>query len=185
MKIEFTAMTPAELKVTGAFILDIARMREADEGGVNTGDAVRRPSAQQVEKVTLHPEAVASDAEVPEPVVEDKPKRTRRAKPESEVAQEPVGESVPGATATGGTKESSQNLTQTETCTTDSTVANAASAAEPEKSYTMDDAREALRAYSKKHGMPEAIDFLKTFGVDRVSEIKPEQFAEFIKKAGE
>jgi hypothetical protein len=48
---------------------------------------------------------------------------------------------------------------------------------------TIDDARAALQAVVKKHGIDEGTAFLKKFGFNRVSEIPAEKIAEFVEQA--
>jgi hypothetical protein len=53
--------------------------------------------------------------------------------------------------------------------------------AELAQDYTLDDVRAALQAFTASKGMPEGIAVLKSFQAVRVSELKPEQYADFIK----
>jgi hypothetical protein len=46
--------------------------------------------------------------------------------------------------------------------------------------HTIDDCRVALQAVNGKHGLQGCMSLLKEFGVDRVSLVKPEDFARFI-----
>ena len=172
MEIKFTAMTPTELKLTGRFILDLAGVREANDVGVNQGDAVRTPSAQEPEKVTPHAEAA-------EPMAQDteKPKRARRTKAEMEAdrAGEAAGETGEAGKSASGAQEPAGN-TVAESPAADAPAADG-------KKLTPDDVRAALQGFVSKHGMPDAMTLLKTFGADRVSELKEDQFADFIEKA--
>lgn len=165
MQINFTATNPAELKATGEFILNIARMREADSVGVGQHEATltRHPEPQELPAVS----AQIAAGLAPQPEVEpeaDKPKRHRRTKAEmeaaraaeqQEVAPEPEGE----------------------------THAEESVAAEPAAQPTADEVRAALQAFVGKHGMPDALVLLKTFDAERVSEVPAERYAEFIEKA--
>lgn len=47
--------------------------------------------------------------------------------------------------------------------------------------YTLDDVRAALQSFTASKGMPEGIAVLKSFQAARVSELKPERYADFIK----
>jgi hypothetical protein len=54
-----------------------------------------------------------------------------------------------------------------------------------EVSYTIDDLRTALQGYVGRHSFADGQNLVKEFGASRLSDIKPEQYAEFIAKAGE
>ena len=168
MKLEFTALTNTELKLAGQFILSIANLREAAEAGVGEHDAARRPSAQQSEPVTLHPEAEATEAQA-----EDKPKRTRRTKAEMEAARAAESETV------------AERLTQADDAVevdveTDAPVAETNVAGEQP---TEEQVLEALKGFTARHGMGDARALLKSFGAERRSELKPEHFAAFVEAA--
>jgi hypothetical protein len=52
-------------------------------------------------------------------------------------------------------------------------------------SYTVDDVRKALQAYSGRKGFPAATDLVKSFGATRITELKAEDYAAFIAKTEE
>jgi hypothetical protein len=52
-------------------------------------------------------------------------------------------------------------------------------------SYTVDDVRKALQAYSGREGFPAATELVKSFGATRITELKAEDYAAFIAKTQE
>lgn len=66
-------------------------------------------------------------------------------------------------------------------------VAGSASAGEEKpagdtKAYTLDDVRAKLQAFTTAKTIDAGLDLLREFGASRVSEVKPEQYAEFMAK---
>lgn len=53
----------------------------------------------------------------------------------------------------------------------------------PPAGPTLDEVRNALKAYAAIEGNPAAIELLKSFGTESISGLKPEKYAEFIAKA--
>ena len=47
---------------------------------------------------------------------------------------------------------------------------------------TIDEVRAALQSFTTAKGMPAAIELLKSYNAGRISELKPEQYADFVKK---
>ena len=144
----------------------------------------------RVSKPAAEPEPVAApeptQGHIPaEPMV---PKRKRRTKEQmeadelaaagtknpdekiSEVAADPIQAGPVTAPATSVPKPEP--------------AASATAAATPEP--TGDDLRAALKVYSKTHGMPKAIELIKDFGCERISELETKPLAdrlEFMKLA--
>lgn len=50
---------------------------------------------------------------------------------------------------------------------------------------TLEDARDALSLVTEAHGMDTGLAFLQTFGVEKVSDLDPKQYAEVIEKAND
>lgn len=106
------------------------------------------------------------------PSAPEKPKRTRKAK-EAEVAAEPVGETPAEVVSTAETEP---------TPATDTASASESSDA---PALTVDDIRGALQIYTGKHGMPKAIELLKKYNAGRISEVKSDDYADFVKDCNE
>lgn len=51
---------------------------------------------------------------------------------------------------------------------------------QPAKDYTIDDVRSALQAFTAKAGIDGGIQLLKNFGAQRISELKPTDYAAFV-----
>lgn len=104
-------------------------------------------------------------------------KRTRKSK----TADAPVADAAPAAVApeqeaTAPTLGGGQE---------DDAMAAQAGPEVSEKSYTVDDVRKALQAYSGREGFPAAAELVKSFGASRITELKADDYAAFIAKTEE
>lgn len=122
---------------------------------------------------------VAAPAELKEAT-----RRTRKPKEDAQPAKEDAVAAVgkPGEVATSApTTDTSTTATTSPQPEQPSTESSAASAtATPD--LTLDDARNALRAYTQKHGMDAGISLLQKFGAGRISELPAEKYGEFVKE---
>lgn len=115
------------------------------------------------------------------------PRRTRKPKEDAQPAKEgaaaAVGKPSEAATSAPTTDTSTTAITspQPEQPSTESSAASAT--ATPD--LTLDDARNALRTYTQKHGMDAGIALLQKFGAGRISELPAEKYGEFVKECAE
>lgn len=57
-------------------------------------------------------------------------------------------------------------------------------AQETNSAFTLDHVREALSSYTQKHSLEKGIEILASYGAKRISELKPEQYGEFVSACG-
>lgn len=112
------------------------------------------------------------------------PRRTRKPKEDAQPAKEDAAAAVgkPSEAATSApTTDTSMTATTSPQPEQPSTESSAASAtATPD--LTRDDARNALRTYTQKHGMDAGIALLQKFGAGRISELPADKYADFVKE---
>lgn len=65
-----------------------------------------------------------------------------------------------------------------------STSDSADAAKVPAASFTIDNVRAALQAFTSTKGVPEGVALLKEFGAARISELKAEDYTAFVEKCG-
>jgi hypothetical protein len=159
-----------EVKLTFGTFAEAAAFFSRDAMIVAAGDAARE---------LLAGAAALNDipAEVQEAAA---PVRKPRAKKNAEAPAEAVADAAPAAVAPEqeATAEPKEEVIQLHTLET-------VDAAVSDKSYTVDDVRKALQAYSGREGFPAATELVKSFGATRITELKPEDYAAFIAKTEE
>lgn len=168
MQITFDTANPQDLEILKQLLV-LAQLpkspsrhhpldADAQPQVANSGSAESVVPTQSTEVSTV---SGADTAPAPE-IVEapEKPKRTRRVKEEQvemvlEVAETPQNEEI-------------------------QPVEPEKIAVEQSKEFTIDDVRSALQAFTTKAGIDGGIQLLKTFGAQRISELKADQYAAFI-----
>ena len=91
----------------------------------------------------------------------------------------PEAKTAPAPVKTRAKKEAAVQVEKQ--APTDAPTADTESSSTTEAALSLDDVRAALQAFTASNGMPEGIAVLKSFQAVRVSELKPEQYADFIK----
>lgn len=129
-----------------------------------------------------HGEAANADAAVVGQAPAEPTKRTRRTKAEMEAerAQQPAG-SAPAATTTIAATVAAEPAPAERAATEEELFG--APVAEPAKELNLDDARAALQKLNEAKGLDAARDFVLSFGVKRTSDLKPDQFGDFVARA--
>lgn len=149
----------------------------------NTGTLGSVPSSADAKGVSVDGAGEVVDAaKDPAPSAPEKPKRTRTKKEElaASAAENPTAAPADGALQSSTQEAGSQSMDEEPAPTV-----NLANESPETKSYTMDDIRGALQLYTGKHGMPKAIELLKAYNAGRISEVKPDDYAEFVKDCNE
>lgn len=166
---------------------------QVQEGTFVEGEAVRRPLPSQL-PVALPATSVAADLEErgftenqAEAMTVDKPKRGRPRKTEAAPEQEnPTPASAPAAESPeAGTSPSAEPTTE---ASSDTEANFELAAGIPVEKASIEVLRKALQQYVVKHGLSEGMILVKSFGVDRVTELadmSAEVHAAFLAKAGE
>lgn len=96
------------------------------------------------------------------------------------VAAEPVDEPAPKRR--GRPPKAKPATTEELVATVGPDVEPEASAPAPEPAaFTIDDVRAALQGFTARQGLPAGIGLLKQFGASRISELKAEDYAAFVK----
>lgn len=153
------------IRMLQAFINDFSAGQNLSESAQpavasNTGNSGSGLSLSPEATVVVGESVTAAEAEPkdsPTPVKERKP----RAKKEETRVPEPV------------TEEAAV-----------STPESAGAAKVPAASFTLDEVRAALQAFTAKNDISTSMALLKEFGAARISEVKAEDYAAFVEKCG-
>jgi hypothetical protein len=157
-----------EVKLTFKDFAEAQAFFNRDAMTVATGDAAREllAGAAALNDIPAEVQEAAAPA-----------KRARKSKnAEAEQAQAAPAAVAPEQEATAEPKEEVIQLHTLETV--DAEIVQ-------DKSYTVDDVRKALQAYSGREGFPAATELVKSFGATRITELKAEDYAAFIAKTEE
>lgn len=180
-------ITILDLAVLNMVTLHAQGKQPQPEVGQNTGTvgSVSPMAVSSAEANSVSESAEGNAAPHAEPsAAPEKPKRTRVKKEEVAVAQ--PGESDGSTDTETSTSLQADPNTSAPSADLSTEASSAPVSADPEdKTYTIDDVRAALQLYTGKHGMPKAIDLLKAYKAGRISEVKPEDYASFVKDCNE